>query len=196
MVFTTNQLNMRITMIVTSTYEIFQANNTKFYVNLGQFCDIIGEEEWLHGEVNCLCNIALSRIISLSWGAKKKESKNSPNSCLCVGDLVTVENHGKHWIQLAEIHSIDYSTKLAIAKWDVTQKKDTANLGDCKKYDETDVSHRKCKSTEFYFYMTDKKSKVNKKSDELLNPPMGQKKTCSTWKKTHPSYVLKVLLET
>ena len=124
-------------------YEIFQTNNTKFYVNLGHISDIIGEEEWLHGEANCLCSIVLSRIISLSWGAKKKESKNSPNSCLCVGDLVTVENHGKHWIQLAEIHSIDYSTKLAIAKWDVTQKKDTANLGDCKKYDEMDVSQRK-----------------------------------------------------
>jgi hypothetical protein len=97
---------------------------------LGQISDIIGEKEWLHGEVNCLCNIALSTIISLSWGANKKEFKNSPNSCLCVGDHVTVENHGKHWIQLAEICSIDYSTKLAIVKWDVTGKKDTV---DCKK---------------------------------------------------------------
>ena len=61
-------------------YEIFQRNNAKFYVNLGQISDTIGEEEWLYGEVNCLCNISLSMVISLSWGAKKKETKNSPNS--------------------------------------------------------------------------------------------------------------------
>jgi hypothetical protein len=84
-------------------YVIFQTNNTKFYVNLGQISDIIVEEEWLHGEVNCLCNIASSRIISLSWGAKKKESNNSPNSCFHVGDRVTVTNHRNKWLQLAKI---------------------------------------------------------------------------------------------
>jgi hypothetical protein len=62
-----------------------------------------------------------------------------------VGDRVTVENHRKHWIQLAEIYRIDYSTKLAKVKWDVTRKRDTVDLGDYKKYDETDVSQRKCK---------------------------------------------------
>jgi hypothetical protein len=44
------------------------------------------------GEVNCLCNIASSQIISLSWGAKKKESTNSDAVCICVGDHVSVEN--------------------------------------------------------------------------------------------------------
>ncbi len=29
--------------------------------------DIIGDEEWLQGESDCLCNIASSQIISLSW---------------------------------------------------------------------------------------------------------------------------------
>ena len=29
-------------------FEIFQTNNTKFYVNLGQISNIIGEEEWFH----------------------------------------------------------------------------------------------------------------------------------------------------
>ncbi len=90
-----------------------------------------------------MCNIASSRIISLSWGAKKKEPKNSSNSCICVGDCVTVANHGNHSLQLAEICSIDYSTKSAIVKWDVTRKKDSVDLGDCKKYDEMDVSQRK-----------------------------------------------------
>ena len=41
-------------------YEIFLENDTSQYVNFGQMNDIIGEEEWLQGEVNCLCNIASS----------------------------------------------------------------------------------------------------------------------------------------
>ncbi len=114
-------------MTMNDIYGIFQTNSTKFYVQFGQINHIIGEDKWLHGEVNCLCNIASSCIISLSWGAKTKESKNSPDSYLCVGDRVTVANHGKHWIQLAEICSIDKSTKLAVVKWDVTLKKDTVN---------------------------------------------------------------------
>jgi hypothetical protein len=154
-------------------YKIFQMINT---INLGQISDIIGEEEWLYGEVSCLCNIALSWIISLSWGAKKEESKNSPDSCLCVGDHVTVANHGNYWIQLAKICSIDISTKLTVVKWDVTLKKDMVNLGDCKKYDEMDVRQRKCQSTDYFLDITDKKSKANKKSDELLNPPRIQMK--------------------
>ncbi len=42
----------------------------------GQINDIIGDEEWLQEEGNCLCNIASSQIISLSLGAKNKESTN------------------------------------------------------------------------------------------------------------------------
>jgi hypothetical protein len=47
-------------------YEIFLENNITHYVNFSQINDIIGDEEWLRGEVNCLCNIALSHIMSLS----------------------------------------------------------------------------------------------------------------------------------
>ncbi len=92
-------------------YEIFLENNTSQYVIVGQIKDIIGEEEWLQGRVNCLFNIASSQIISLSWGAKKKESKNSDALCVCVGDCVSVENHGKHWNCLGHIISIDNNTK-------------------------------------------------------------------------------------
>jgi hypothetical protein len=42
------------------TYEIFLENDITHYVNFGQINDIIGDEEWLQGEGNCLCNIALS----------------------------------------------------------------------------------------------------------------------------------------
>jgi hypothetical protein len=108
-------------------YEIFLENDTSQYVNFGQINDIIGEEERLQGEVNCLCNIASSQINSLSWGAKKKESKNSDALCICVGDHVSVKNHGKHWIHLGNIISIDSNTKPAVMKWEETLKKDTVN---------------------------------------------------------------------
>jgi hypothetical protein len=56
-------------------YEVILENNLTHYVSFSQIHDIIiGDEEWLQGEVNCLCNIASSSIISLSLGAKKKES--------------------------------------------------------------------------------------------------------------------------
>jgi hypothetical protein len=87
-------------------------------VNFGQINDIIGDEEWLQGELNCLCNIASSRSISLSWGAKKKEFTHSDALCICVGDRVSVENHGKHWIYLGHIISIDKNTKTAVVKWE------------------------------------------------------------------------------
>jgi hypothetical protein len=47
---------------------------------------------------------------------------------------------------------------------------------DCKKYDEMDVCQRKRLSTEFCLDMPDKIWKVNKKSDEFLEPPTGQMK--------------------
>jgi hypothetical protein len=120
-------------------YEIFLENDTSQYVNFGQINDIIGEEEWLQGEVNNLCNIASSQIISLSWGAKKKESKNSDGLCMYVDDCVGLENHGKHWIHLGHIISINKNTKTAVVKWAETLKKETVNLGDCKKYNKLDV---------------------------------------------------------
>ncbi len=96
-----------------------------------------------------MCNIASSQIISLSLGAKKKESTNFDALCVCVGDRVNVENHGKHWIHLGHIISIDKNTKSAVVKWKETWKKDTVHLGDCKKYNELDVIPRKRKSKDF-----------------------------------------------
>jgi hypothetical protein len=92
-------------------YEIFLENNITHYENFSQINDIIGDEEWLKREVNCLCNIASSQIISLSWRAKKKESTHSDALCICVGDPASVENHGKHWIHLGHIIGIDKNTK-------------------------------------------------------------------------------------
>ncbi len=61
-----------------------------------------------------------------------------------------MENHGKHWIHLGHIISIDTSTKAAVVKWEETWKKDTVNLGDCKKYNKLDIIKRKWKSTDFF----------------------------------------------
>jgi hypothetical protein len=60
-----------------------------------------------------------------------------------------VENHGKHWIHLGRIISIDKNNKSAVVKWEETLKKDTVPLGDCKKYNKLDVP-RKRKSTDFW----------------------------------------------
>ncbi len=41
-------------------YEVILETDLTHYVNFGQVDDIIGDEEWLQGEGNCLCNIASS----------------------------------------------------------------------------------------------------------------------------------------
>ncbi len=131
-------------------YEVILENNLTHYVGFIKINDVKGNEEWLQEVSNCLCNIASSRIISLSLGAKKKESTNFDALCICEGDPVSVENHGKNWIHLGHIISIDKNTKTAVVKWEDTRKKDTVHLGDCKKYNELDVIPRKWKSTDFF----------------------------------------------
>jgi hypothetical protein len=73
-------------------------NGSSYIVNLDQVYDVVGEEDWIHGEVNCLLNLASSRTNTLSRGAKKKESINQRSLLfdegLKVGDHVVVENHG------------------------------------------------------------------------------------------------------
>ncbi len=156
-------------------------------MNFGQINDIIGDEEWLKGEGNCLCNIASSRIISLSWGAKKKEATNCDALCICVGDHVNVKKNRKHWIYLGHIISIDKNTKTALLKWEETQKKDTVHLVDCKKYNKLDVIPRKNKSTDFFCEIPQTKRE---------EPPPGQMKNMFFPMKTCQSYALKVPFKT
>jgi hypothetical protein len=73
----------------------------------------------------------------LSLGAKKKKSTNCDALCVCVGNCVSVENHGKHWIHLGHIISIDKDTKSAVVKWEETLENETVHLGDCKKLQRT-----------------------------------------------------------
>ncbi len=59
-------------------YDIVQTNSHKFSVKYSQISDIIGEEEWVDGEMNTLSNIGSHWIVNLSFGAKKKEKKITP----------------------------------------------------------------------------------------------------------------------
>jgi hypothetical protein len=43
-----------------SRYNVYISPTLTHYVSFGQINDIIGDEEWLQGGGNCLCNIASS----------------------------------------------------------------------------------------------------------------------------------------
>ena len=90
---------------------VTDTNDSSYLVTLDQIYDIVGEEDWIHGESNCLVNLASGRTITLSWGAKKKEHKERStllsDECLQVGDLVVVKNHGDQWSHQACIIEID-----------------------------------------------------------------------------------------
>jgi hypothetical protein len=101
-----------------------------------------------------LSNSRSKRIVSLTWGCKKKESLNS-NMCLnsndtllCVGDCVIVLNHGDKWIHPARFVEINKVTSSTVVKWDT--RKDTVDLTDCQKYYNEVISNRTRKATDFY----------------------------------------------
>jgi hypothetical protein len=158
-------------------YDIVQTNGHKFSVKYSQISDIIGEEEWVDGEMNTLSNIGSHQIVNLSFGAKKKEKKNNTQilledlsthnkkakkkrieysesnkskDLLIIGDCVIVMNHAMKWINYAKVIGINVNENWAIVKWESTSKIDRVKLCDCKKYEENHVGHRKQKQTEFY----------------------------------------------
>jgi hypothetical protein len=115
---------------------VTDTNDSSYHVNLDQVYDIVGEEDWIHGEVNCLASLASSQTITFSWGAKKKESTKQrsvlPDASLQVGNHVVVENHGKHWPHKAEIINVDMETNTALIRWETTRKEDLVDLKDLK----------------------------------------------------------------
>ena len=96
---------------------VTDTNDSSYLVTLDQIYDIVGEEDWIHGESNCLVNLASGRTITLSWGAKKKECKEQrrvlSDEGLQVGDHVFVENHGNQWPHKAQIVDIDMENNTA-----------------------------------------------------------------------------------
>jgi hypothetical protein len=132
-------------------YEVLPTKGDKFYVNYMQIHDIVGDEEWLNGEIKTLSNIRSNRIVSLTWGCKKKESLNS-NMCfnsedtlLCVGDCVIVLNHGVKWIHLARIVEINKVTSSTVFKWNTSLRKDIVDLVDCQMYNNEVILNRNVK---------------------------------------------------
>jgi hypothetical protein len=105
---------------------VTDTNDASYLVTLDQNYDIVGEEDcWILGESNCLVNLASSQMITLSWGAKKKEYKEQrsvlSDEGLQVGDHVFVENHGNQWPHKTQIVNIDMENNFALIKWETTQ---------------------------------------------------------------------------
>jgi hypothetical protein len=73
-------------------------------------------------------------MVTLSWGAKKKESINQrsvlSDEGLQVGNHVVVKNNGKQWPHKAEIVNIDMEDNTAWIRWEMTLKLDLVDLGD------------------------------------------------------------------
>ncbi len=97
---------------------VTDTNDSSYLVPLDQIYDIVGEEDWIHGESNCLVNLASSRTITLRLGAKKKECKEQrrvlSDEGLQVGNHVVVENHVNRWAQQAQIIDIDINEGLQV----------------------------------------------------------------------------------
>jgi hypothetical protein len=97
---------------------VTDTNDSSYLVTLDQIYDIVGEEDWIHGERNCLVNLAFSQTITLSWRAKKKERIEQrrvlSDEGLQVGNHVVVENHGNQWPHKAQIVDIDMEKQYSL----------------------------------------------------------------------------------
>ncbi len=120
--------------------------------------EIIGEEEWMKGEFNCICNIASGRIVTLTWGSKKKLSNRTQ---LSISDDVIVSNHGTKWEHRAKIIQMNDDGINVIVKWDTSVKKENVLQKDCRKYDVENTTQRKRKSTVFLHRVQKKKLLMN-----------------------------------
>ncbi len=120
-----------------------------------KFFDIVGEEDWIHGESNCLVNLASSQTITLSWGAKKKECKEQrrvlSDESLQVGNHVFAENHGNQWPHKAQIVDIYMENNYASIKWETTQNTAYLDLDDLKRFSMDNSAPRKQKNHRFLY---------------------------------------------
>ena len=49
-------------------HQLYTTKGDKFYANNTQIHDIVGDEEWLNGEIKTLSNMGSNRIVALTWG--------------------------------------------------------------------------------------------------------------------------------
>ncbi len=134
---------------------VTDTNISSYLVTLDQIYDIVGEEDWIHDESNCLVNLASSRMITLSWRAKKKEHKEQrrilSNKGLQVGDYVFVENHGNQWPHKAQIGNIDMDNNFALIRWEITQNINYVDHEDLKQFSKDNSAPRKQKIHRFLY---------------------------------------------
>jgi len=125
-------------------YQVTMDNDAQstFYVNSELIMEVIGEEEWMKGEFNCICNIASDRIVRLTWGSKKKLSDRTQ---LSIGDDVIVSNHGTKWEHHANIIQMNDDGINVTVKWDTSLQRENVLLKDCRKYDVENTTQRKRK---------------------------------------------------
>jgi hypothetical protein len=182
-------------------YEVVtDTNDSSYLVTLDQIYDIVGEEDWIHGESNCLVNLASSQMITLSWEAKKKKRKEQrkvfSDEGLQVGDHVFVENHGNQWPHQAQIIDIDMENNFAFIRWETTRNIDCVDFEGLKRFSMDDSAPRKQKSTDFYTPPSGKKmhrlSNINM-TDLICNVAQ---KICFIQRRTLLSDALKVQLGT
>jgi hypothetical protein len=119
------------------------------------FFDIVGEEDWIHGESNCLVNLASGWTFTLSWGAKKKEHKEQrrvlSDEGLQVGNHVFVENHSNQWPHKAQIVDIYMENNYASIKWETTQIIAYLDLDNLKHFSMDNSAPRKQKIHRFLY---------------------------------------------
>ncbi len=115
----------------------------------------------MKGEFNCICNIASGRIVTLTWGSKKKLSDKTQ---LSIGDDVIVSNHGTKWEHRAKITQMNDDGISVMVKWDTSLKKESVLLKDCRKHYVKTTTQRKRKSTVF-FAQSDKEEIINEQAD-------------------------------
>jgi hypothetical protein len=178
---------------------VTDTNDSSYLVTLDQIYDIVGEEDWIHGESKCLLNLASSRTITLSWGAKKKERTEQRNvlsdESLQIGDLVVVENHGNQWPHKAQIVDLEMENKFVFIGWKMTQSIDYVDLEDLKCFSMDDSAPRK-KIHTFYTPPSGKKIALTEQCQNYRSDLQRCTKMCSIQRRTLLSCALKVRLGT
>jgi hypothetical protein len=99
-------------------YAITMNNHAKsqFYAGYSHINDIIGDEEWMKGDMNNVCNIGSQRKVSLTLGSKK----TSKNCChFEVGDSVLVSYHGIKWDHCAKIMKLNENEETVLSRCNI-----------------------------------------------------------------------------
>jgi hypothetical protein len=119
-----------------------------FFVSHGQIYEIIGDDQWMDYEINCLCNVASGRKIWLTFGSKRKSVDPME---INIGNWVTVSNHGNPFPK-AQVKEIDFSKNLAKIKWEISCTTDVVEIANLHPYSTSATSKQKIIKTDFFHH--------------------------------------------